>query len=142
MKMNQEVLYSFLKRYRFGVISSTLETGTPQSALMGIAVTPQLEILFETLKSTRKYSNLRERPTCSFVVGWGGEQTVQFEGIALEPQGAELTRVQESYCAIWPECRSHLTWNDIAYFAVRPTWIRYSDFNRSPAVIREMRINE
>ena len=105
---------------------------------MGIAVTPALEIVFDTLDSTRKYKNLIKRPTCSFVVGWGGEKTVQYEGIATEPTGAELERCQEAYFSVWPDGLARMSWPGIAYFFVRPTWIRYSDYDQNPPLIEEM----
>jgi hypothetical protein len=30
-----------------------------------------------------------------------------------------------------------LNWPDIAYFVVRPRWIRYSDYYQTPPVIEE-----
>ncbi len=135
--MDTAGLCSFMARFRYGVVSSTSKAGTPQSALVGIATTPELEIVFDTVKTSRKYPNLIERPSCSFVVGWEEEQTVQFEGLAMEPQGDELRRYQQAYFAVWPECRAHLTWPGIAYFVVRPRWIRYSDFDKNPPQIEE-----
>jgi hypothetical protein len=32
--------------------------------------------------------------------------------------------LQEIYFTVWPEGRAHLNWPDIAYFVVRPRWIR------------------
>ena len=93
--MNVTDLYSFMTRFRYGVVSSVAADGSPQSALVGIAVTPQLEIVFDTLNTSRKYRNLVARPSCSLVVGWSGEQTVQVEGVAELPGGAELKRFQE-----------------------------------------------
>jgi pyridoxine/pyridoxamine 5'-phosphate oxidase len=136
--MDNAALHSFMARFRYGVVSSTSKDGTPQSALVGIATTPELEIVFDTVKSSRKHPNLVARPVCSFVIGWEGEQTVQFEGLAFEPQGGELHRYQQAYFAVWPECRAHLTWPGVAYFVVRPRWIRFSDFNRNPPLIEEM----
>ena len=136
--MDRAAIYAFMTRFRFGVISSTSSNGTPQSALVGIAVTQDLEIIFDTEKSSRKYPNLIERPTCSFVVGWGGEQTVQFEGIAIEPEGTELERVQEAYFAVWPDGPARILWPNIAYFVVQPRWIRFSDFDQIPPLIVEM----
>ena len=72
---------------------------TPQSALVGIAIGPDMEIVFDTVRSSRKYANLLARPACSFVVGWTREKTVQLEGLATEPQGADLNRYQEIYFA-------------------------------------------
>src|ERR1039457_5925402 len=101
--MEKAEIHSFMTRYRYGVVSSIARDGTPQSALVGIATTPELEIIFDTVKSSRKYPNLVERPSCSFVVGWDGEQPVQFEGDAFEPASEELKRYQEVYFAAWPD---------------------------------------
>jgi hypothetical protein len=63
---------------------------------------------------------------------------VQFEGVAAEAEGVELARVQQAYFAAWPEGRAHLSWSGIAYFCVKPRWIRFSDYDQSPALIVEM----
>ena len=136
--MNIAALHSFMARFRYGVLSSVSNAGTPQSALVGIATTPELEIVFDTVKSSRKYSNLIARPACSFVVGgWEWEQTVQFEGLAIEPTGDELRRYQQAYFAAWPDGPERLIWPGIAYFVVRPRWIRFSDFDQNPPLIEE-----
>jgi hypothetical protein len=138
--MQRAALYSFMAQHRYGVVSSISASGTPQSALVGIAITPDLEIVFDTVKSSRKYPNLIARPECSFVVGWAGEQTVQLEGIAIEPSGSELKRYQEIYFSTWPDGPARMNWPGIAYFVVRPRWIRYSDFDQSPPHIEEFTI--
>jgi len=126
---------------RYGVVSSIAGDGTPQAALVGIAVTPELEIIFDTVSSSRKYRNLMARPGCSFVVGWSGEQTIQYEGISSTPTGAELKRYQEVYFAAWPDGPARMSWPGIAYFVVRPTWIRYSDFDQNPPLIEEIKFD-
>ena len=136
--MDKASIYAFMAGYRYGVVSSIAANGIPQSALVGIAVTPELEIVFDTLNTTRKYKNLSERPACSFVVGWGGEKTVQYEGIAAEPTGVELERCQEAYFAVWPDGLARMSWPGIAYFVVRPKWVRYSDYDQNPPLIEEM----
>jgi pyridoxine/pyridoxamine 5'-phosphate oxidase len=136
--MDSEAIYLFMTTHRYGVVSSVSKSGNPQSALVGIATTPELEIIFDTLKSTRKYPNLIEHPACSFVVGWGGEQTVQFEGIAMEPKGAELERYQQAYFAVWPDGPARMSWPGITHFVVKPRWIRYCDFDQRPPLIEEM----
>ncbi len=138
--MDREFFYSFIAGCRYGVVSSVGEDGTPQSALVGIAVTPALEIIFDTVSSSRKYRNLVARPACAFVVGWAGEQTVQYEGVAELPVGAELKRFQDVYFAAWPDGVARMSWAGIAYFVVRPKWIRYSDFEQRPPLIEEMRL--
>jgi pyridoxamine 5'-phosphate oxidase-like protein len=136
--MDKTSIYTFMIGYRYGVVSSVAANRVPQSALVGIAVTPELEIVFDTLNSTRKYKNLIKRPSCSFIVGWGGEKTIQYEGIATEPKGVELERCQEAYFAVWPEGLARMSWPGIAYFVVRPKWIRYGDYDQNPPLIEEM----
>jgi hypothetical protein len=136
--MDNPAIYAFMAQYRYGVVSSLASNGSPQSALVGIAVGPELEIIFDTVNSSRKYKNLTVQPVCSFVVGWPGEKTIQYEGIAVEPKGAELEHYQEIYFAIWPEGLMHRSWPGIAYFVARPKWIRYSDYDQNPPLIEEV----
>ena len=67
----------FIAKQKLGVLGSLSPGGSPQSALVGIALTPELEIIFDTVKSSRKFQNLMSNSGCSFVVGWTGEITVQ-----------------------------------------------------------------
>jgi hypothetical protein len=130
-------LHRFVAQCKLGVLSSITSSGTPQSALVGIAVTENLEIIFDTLNTSRKYGNLIARPSCSFVFGWAGEQTIQYEGTAEELSGAQLRDYQAVYLRVWPECVSHLSWPELVYFVVRPRWVRYSDFDQNPPLIQE-----
>jgi pyridoxine/pyridoxamine 5'-phosphate oxidase len=97
-------LFHFITKSKLGVLSSTSPSGKPQSALVGFAVTENLEIIFDTVKSSRKYSNLIARPECAFVFGWSGEQTVQYEGVPEELSGEALRRYQDIYFRVsrWP----------------------------------------
>jgi len=140
--MDKVALCSFMTRARYGVVSSLASDGTPQSALVGVAITPELEIVFDTLKTTRKYVNLIARPACSVVLWWGGEQTAQVDGIAVEPAGAALDRFREAYFAAWPDGRDRLAWAGITHFVVRPRWIRATDYDQAPPLIEEMRFPE
>jgi Pyridoxamine 5'-phosphate oxidase len=135
--MTKADICQFIAKQKLGVLGTLSSGGSPQSALVGIAVTPELEIIFDTVKSSRKFQNLMSNSGCSFVVGWTGEITVQYEGQAGQPEGVALARYQQAYFARWPECRSHLSWPGITYFVVRPGWIRYSDFDQNPPFIEE-----
>jgi hypothetical protein len=137
--MTESDLYAFIAKHKLGVLGTIGHAGAPQSALVGIAVTPQLEIVFDTVKSSRKYPNLIARPACSFVIGgWAaGEQTVQYEGDAEELKAPELERYREIYFQAWPDGPARLSWPGIVHFVVRPAWIRYSDFDQDPPLICE-----
>ncbi|SPF42031.1 Segregation and condensation protein A [Candidatus Sulfopaludibacter sp. SbA4] len=142
--MTEADLFAFLTKHRLGVLGTIGPAGAPQSALVGIAVTPQLEIVFDTVKSSRKYPNLIARPACSFVIGgWGtGEQTVQYEGQAEELKSPELEKYQAIYFQAWPDGPVRMSWPGIVYFVVRPSWIRYSDFDQNPPLIREFTVGQ
>lgn len=127
--MTREELLLFMRQHRLGVVSTVSPDGDPQSALVGIAVTGDLEILFDTVATTRKCQNLRNCPRISAVVGWDHEITVQIDGVADEPSGAELHALKEAYFAVYPDGRDRQAWAGITYFRIKPTWIRYSDFN-------------
>lgn len=134
--MTRDELVPFLQKQRLGIQSTVSPAGDPQAAVVGIAVTPELEIIFDTVDNTRKCRNLRANPKIAFVIGWDDEITVQIEGIADEPQGAERDRILEAYFKVYPDGRDRLKWAGITHFRVRPTWIRYSDF-RVPQQIVE-----
>jgi pyridoxine/pyridoxamine 5'-phosphate oxidase len=135
--MTESDLCNFIDGCNLAVLSTVAETGAPQSALVGIAATPSLEIIFDTVKSSRKYPNLIARPRCSFVIGWAGERTVQYEGEAVELSGPELKRCQEVYFRARTDGPARLNWPGIVYFVVKPRWIRYSDFDQAPPLIQE-----
>jgi general stress protein 26 len=133
-----EALHDFIRRHRYGVVSSRATDGAPQSALVGIAVAPSLKIYFDTLGTTRKARNLRADPRISIVIGWENEQSLQYEGIAFEPKGAELEGLKRIYYAAWPDGPTREAWPQITWFCVRPRWIRFSDFNRVDDAVLEV----
>lgn len=136
--MTRDDLLLFLRRHTYVVQASTGPGGAPQAAVIGVAVTDALEIVFDTLDSTRKCANLRRDPRIALVVGWDEAQTVQLEGLADEPTGAELARVKAVYLARFPDGHERERWPGITYFRVRPTWIRYSDFRQPEAAVVEV----
>src|SRR6201988_3376042 len=114
---------------RLGVLTTVTTSGQPQAALMGFAVTPGLEIIFDTVKSSRKYPNLKKNPRVAWVIGCTTEVTVQYEGLARELEGKELAKYQKTYFAKFADGPARLTWPAITYFVVHPKWVRYCDYN-------------
>lgn len=138
--MTKEFCFAFLQSHRLAVLATAAaEDMRPQAALVGIAVTPDLEIVFDTVRSSRKYDNLLANPRVALVIGWRNETSVQYEGIAVELAPAEGAEYREAYYAVFPDGRQRTAeWEGLTHFVIRPSWIRYSNFN-SPAVIEEMR---
>lgn len=126
--MTRGELLQFLRKHRYAVQATTTAGGAPQAAVIGIAVTDALELVFDTLSTTRKAINLRRDARIALVIGWDEEQTVQLEGSADEPTGSELARLKRVYFERFPEGPERERWPDITYFRVRPAWARYSDF--------------
>ena len=139
MTMTRAELLLFLQKHRLGVQSTVSPSGDPQAAVVGVAITPELEIVFDTVDTTRKCRNLRANPRIAFVIGWDQGITVQLEGIADEPTGTERDRILDAYFAAYPDGRDRLAWQGITHFRVRPTWARYSDFN-NPEETVEMQL--
>src|SRR6185295_2242878 len=138
--MDAKELLEFLRRHRLAVQASVSATNGPQAAVVGFAVTDQFEIVFDTLDSSRKARNLRQNSRLALVIGGsndGEEQTVQYEGIADEPSGADLERLKQVYYAAYPDGPSRLSWPGLIYVRVRPTWIRYSNYSVDPPEIVE-----
>jgi len=129
-------LYQFLSEHQHAVVSSVAENNTPQAALVGVAYTENLELIFDTTSDTRKYDNLVRNPAVAAVIGWDGEQTVQYEGMARLLTGSDLKPYQEIYLRSFPGGTGRAAWEHIAYFVVQPRWIRFSDFNHpSPLIV-------
>jgi len=136
--MTRADLLQFLRGHRWAVQTSVSQSGAPQAALVGVVVTDDLEVFFDTLDVTRKMGNLRRNPKIAFVIGgWndGDERTAQYEGVTDEPHGPELERLKEIYFGRFPDGRERETWPGLVYVRARPTWIRYSDYNRTPPEI-------
>jgi hypothetical protein len=47
--------------------------GAPQSPLAGIAVTAELEIIFDPLEKSRKFANIARDARVAFLIGWQGQ---------------------------------------------------------------------
>src|SRR5439155_27051249 len=143
--MTPAELLDFIRRHSLAVQSSVSRAAAPQGAVVGFVVTDRFELFFDTVETTRKVQNLRRNPKIAFVIGGltsGDERTVQYEGLADEPTGAELTRLKEVYFRAFPDGPARQGWAGITYVRARTTWIRYSDFNPTMPKIFEFTVGE
>ncbi|MBV8794164.1 MAG: pyridoxamine 5'-phosphate oxidase family protein [Hyphomicrobiales bacterium] len=138
--MTLEEIFDIAKRKRFLVVSTVNETGAPEAALMGFAVTQSNEIVFDTLASSRKAVNLTRNPAAALVIGWDDNISLQIEGPARRPVGDDLASAKAAYFHQWPDGRAREAWPDIAYVVVKPKWIRYSDYGAGPPIVEEFRL--
>jgi pyridoxine/pyridoxamine 5'-phosphate oxidase len=133
--VKRDELLQFLRAQPWAVEASVGGRGEPQAAVIGVAVTDRLELVFDTLATSRKATNLRANPRIALVLGWDDGQTVQIEGVADEPVGAEVEAAKETYLRRFPDGHERVGLPDITYFRIVPSWIRYSDFRTTPPTI-------
>ena len=102
-----------MRSHTYAVQASVSPSLAPQAAVVGVVVTDRFELFFDTLVS-RKVQNLRHNSKVAFVM-WTGERTVQYEGVADEPDGQELKLLKELYFARLPDGRDRQTWEGLTY---------------------------
>jgi hypothetical protein len=138
--IRRAALLAFLRSHRYAVQSSVHESGAAQSAIVGVAVSDDFEIVFDTIRTSRKARNLRQRPHVAFVIGdldGKDERTVQYEGAADEPDGSDRDRLVALYLSVFPDGRERQQWPGLTYVRARPRWLRFSDYNQDPPEIVE-----
>jgi Pyridoxamine 5'-phosphate oxidase len=138
-EMNLQEVFRFMDSERLGVLTTATNSGQPQAALMGFVVTPALEIIFDTVRSSRKYPSLKENPRVAWVVGCTTEVTVQYEGEAEELNGEALAKYKPFYFQKFTDGPARENWAGITYFVVRPKWVRYCDYSPGSRRIEERR---
>jgi pyridoxine/pyridoxamine 5'-phosphate oxidase len=137
--MTLEEVFDIARRRRHLVVSTVSESGTPEAALMGFALTQANEIVFDTLSTSRKAVNLASTPAVALVIGWDGDISLQIEGVGRRPVGDDLASAKAAYFRQWPDGQARENWPNIAYVIVQPKWIRYSNYFGAP-VIEEFRL--
>jgi len=127
----RKIILDFIKKEKVGVLSTVTPDGKPEVAVMVISQTDNLELIFQTPTSYRKYENLKKNPSVAVVFGWDMEEfiTVQYEGIAKEARGHEIDECRKIHIAKNPKSEKYANLSENKYFKVKPKWIRYWDFN-------------
>jgi hypothetical protein len=130
-------LLIFLRSHRLAVVASLSATGSPQAALVGVAVTNELEVIFDTVSTSRKHANLARDGRAAVTWSGPGEKAVQYEGLAkpVSPTAGEDENYRKVYYDAWSNGRNRLSWPDIAYWRIEPIWARYVDYERSPSSV-------
>ena len=139
MNVTKELIYEFINQQKLGVVSTVNPDDKPEAAVVGIAISVNLEIVFDTVKTSRKYLNILNKPNVALAIGWDDEITVQYEGVAEilgDNDGADNLR--EVYFRAFPDGRERAeTWPGLVHIKVTPNWLRYSNYNE-PQLIEEL----
>src|ERR1700722_8354329 len=137
--MTLEEVFDIAKTKRYLVVSTVNESGAPEAALMGFALTQAKEVVFDTLSTSRKAVNLARNPPAALVIGWDDNVSLQIEGVARRPVADDLASAKAAYFGQWPDGGARENWPNIAYFVVRPKWSRHSNCSGGP-VVHEFRL--
>ncbi|MFI4890767.1 MAG: pyridoxamine 5'-phosphate oxidase family protein [Steroidobacterales bacterium] len=129
-------LLAYMRQHQHVVLSSLAADGAPQAALVGVAILDSMELVFDTVTTSRKHANLLRDRRAAVTFSGPNEQTLQLEGIAypVSLAGAADQSFREAYYRAWPDGRARLEWPGLCYWRVMPRWARYSDFNRGPLI--------
>lgn len=134
-------LIAFVRARGLGIVATVAPNGAPEAALVGIAATDDAELVFDTSRHSRKAANIESRPTVAMVVGWDDEVTVQIEGLADFPTGADRDRCLNAYFAQYPDGRERAQSPNIVHVRVRPRWIRHADYRPDTFGVTEFSID-
>ncbi len=128
-------LYQFISQRKLTVLATVAPDGKPEAAVMEVAVTPELELIFDTANTTRKYVNFKKNPHIACAFGWEAWDTVQYEGIAVELVGKEREKYRKIFLAKHPDAKKWDPLPETTYFKVTPKWIRYTAMDKEPWVV-------
>ena len=128
---------SYMRRHKFAVIATTETTGAPHASRVGIATTDALELVFDTLVSTRKHANLQREPRVAVMFTGPDHQTLEYEGVAFPVSVSDSAdnEYRELYYSVWPDGRERAKLPYVAYWRIVPRWARYSEIYRGPILI-------
>ena len=130
-------ILAYMRRHRLAVVATVGADGAAHSALVGVAITDALDVIFDTLSTTRKHANLQHDPRIAVTFSGPGEQTLQYEGVAFPVSvvGVADEPYREIYYASWPDGRERVQWPHLFYWRISPRWARYSDYESGPMIV-------
>lgn len=133
--MNREEFVAFVREAREGVVATVDAKGSPEAALVGLAVTDAGDVLFDTHTAARKVANIRGNARVAVVIGWDDGVSVQVEGVAVVLAGAEREACGKVYLEQFPGSRALA--DGFSLVRVVPDWLRRYDARTDPALVTE-----
>jgi uncharacterized pyridoxamine 5'-phosphate oxidase family protein len=137
----QENIFHFIHDKRLAVMATVHPDNSLEAAVIQFAVTENLEIIFNTFSTYRKYVNLQKNPAVALVFGGEEKITVQYEGVARECFGNEREKVKTLFLQKYPKAGKWDNYPQTRWFVVTPKWIRYSDLRNDIWINREVNMS-
>jgi hypothetical protein len=125
-------LYTFFSQHTLAALATVSKNNKPEVAIVEFSVLANLELIFDTYSTFRKYNNLLANPSIALVIGWDKNITVQYEGDTLELKGNELETCRNIHLKRFPDAIKFEQYFGMKYFKITPAWIRYLDTNLFP----------
>lgn len=127
----KDKILNFLKNTKIGVIATHAhDRQYPESAVITISETPDLHIIFNSSKLSRKNKNILVNNKVSISSGfnWEAMQTLQIEGNAyiITDEGRVSTMI-DNHFEKNPHLLVYRNDKEREFVEVVPKWIRYSD---------------
>lgn len=132
----KEIVRNLISQNKLAVLSTVTPDKTSESAVVEISASDNLELIFDTLPTFRKYKNLKSNQSVSVVIGWE-PATIQYEGIALELDGQEIEGYKQIHFQKFPEAIKFEKLG-IRFFKIIPRWIRFTDVSKQPWEVFEI----
>lgn len=138
--MDKQKIEEFLKKNDLGVLATANKKGKTQAAVMAYVFKDNLLFVF-TETTTRKYKNIVENNQVSLIVGgFKDDPTVQIDGTIAELGLDEGGKIKESVLNLHPEWKGYFDSPNGRWFAIKPSWMRYSDFSANPPEVLEINV--
>ena len=118
----------FIRSQGDAVICTLGAEGEPQAAYLSITATDAGELVLDAKADSRKVANLHRDPRIAVVVGGADGVTLQLQGLADFPTGADLDRCELAYATAFPQFADSLLRDDVVVIRVVVDWSRLGDF--------------
>ena len=136
--MDRAAFVGFVRSQGWGVVASLGDDGGPQAAFLAVAATDAGELVFDARASSRKVANVARDPRVAVTVGGTDGTTVQCEGVADVPAGADRRRCAAASGAAGRRGAGGGGGDGIVLLRVTLAWARYGDFRDGRSVTTEV----
>ena len=134
-RVNLAAMIAYVREQRDGVVATVGADGAPQAAYLELTATDRGEVVFDARAVSRKIANIGHDARVAVVVGGRDGTTLQYEGRADLPEGAERARCTAAYVAAFPHYEPSMSDPSVVVVRITPVWARHGDYRgRTPVV--------
>ena len=131
-------LVSYVRTQGDAVVSTLGPDGEPQAAYLAIAATDRGELVFDAKDASRTIANIRRDPRVAIVIGGADGTTLQVQGLADIPAGADRDRCAEEYVRAFPQFVASMSDSAVTLIRVTAGWARYGDYRSGGSGSRDV----